>query len=826
MKEKELRLALVCYGGVSLAVYMHGVTKEILKLARASSRYHAVADPQDRARLSYGDADKVFAGEPTSKRETDTETIYFDLLKMIGRELDLRVVVDVIAGASAGGVNGVILARALAHDLDIEPLRDLWLEEADVTRLLAEAHKAGPWSKWFLHPVIRAYTRHRLAHMGAAREMRAKLSTFLRSRWFRPPFDGAYLTDLLIRGLDAMGKDPSHERASLIPANQELELLVTVTDFYGYVRHIALHDPLSVREREHRHILRFAHQRWPNGRAVSDFDHAGVPALAFAGRASSSFPGAFPPAQLGEVDKVLARSGRVWLERERFVARAFAPHRLGGVDPDKTSFVDGSVLNNKPFAEAIRAIEGRPAYRDVDRRLVYIDPDPEGPPPPPDGRVPGFFATLKGALSDIPRNEPVYDDLAWIGDFNEEVRRIRTIVEATRPHVVAQVRALTREAADNGSGQDGDPLAADADVARVRYWRAAADARAAAEAGFAYDGYVRLKLAAVLSSVADRVSALCGHVSGSAPCRRVHGRLNDWARRTGVIPGDGAVPRAPVDAVLQPAWVGFLRAFDIDFRRRRLRFLVRSLNQIYPRLAEEEFDGMTPRQLDRLKVRLYDLLDELRVLEGADAIGRRARGHIETAFGGGTADAPRTADRADIEAALRALSSDIDLARLNRSVDGFLAGLATEGGEGAVRRELLVAYLGFPFWDVLTFSLTNWRDLGEFDEIRVDRISPEDADAIRQGPASATLKGIEFGHFGAFFSRGNRENDYLWGRLHGVDRLIDILCDAARLEGAAAALDSRALKKRAFAMILDAEAPHLAHCGPLIADLRREIARL
>ena len=29
MREKELRLALVCYGGISLAVYMHGITNEI-----------------------------------------------------------------------------------------------------------------------------------------------------------------------------------------------------------------------------------------------------------------------------------------------------------------------------------------------------------------------------------------------------------------------------------------------------------------------------------------------------------------------------------------------------------------------------------------------------------------------------------------------------------------------------------------------------------------------------------------------------------------------------------------------------------------------------
>ncbi|MGH9199167.1 MAG: hypothetical protein ACRD1T_25980, partial [Acidimicrobiia bacterium] len=33
---KEIRLALVCYGGVSLAIYMHGVTKEIHKLLLAS----------------------------------------------------------------------------------------------------------------------------------------------------------------------------------------------------------------------------------------------------------------------------------------------------------------------------------------------------------------------------------------------------------------------------------------------------------------------------------------------------------------------------------------------------------------------------------------------------------------------------------------------------------------------------------------------------------------------------------------------------------------------------------------------------------------------
>ena len=126
------------------------------------------------------------------------------------------------------------------------------------------------------------------------------------------------------------------------------------------------------------------------------------------------------------------------------------------------------------------------------------------------------------------------------------------------------------------------------------------------------------------------------------------------------------------------------------------------------------------------------------------------------------------------------------------------------------RREVLVNYIGFPFWDVLTFSVTSWRDLGEFDEIRIDRISPEDASTLRRGAAAGTLKGTAFLHFGAFFSRAFRENDYLWGRLHAVDRLIDIVCDSAGPD-AVAELDVPALKRRAFDLVLRAEEKHLPH---------------
>ncbi|MEJ1731147.1 hypothetical protein SMA90_32990, partial [Escherichia coli] len=83
-------------------------------------------------------------------RETDTEDIYFDLIQAIGRSLDLRIFVDTIAGASAGGINGVLLARALAHDLPMDAHRKMWLEQADIIALMDEEHLAGRWDKLFM----------------------------------------------------------------------------------------------------------------------------------------------------------------------------------------------------------------------------------------------------------------------------------------------------------------------------------------------------------------------------------------------------------------------------------------------------------------------------------------------------------------------------------------------------------------------------------------------------------------------------------------------------------------------------------------------------
>src|SRR5215470_2917028 len=89
---KELRLAIVCYGGVSLAIYMHGITKELHKLARTSRQFDQ--------RGSASESGNPFA----DYEDADSEHAYFgELRDLAGHGVRLSVAIDVIAGTSAGG---------------------------------------------------------------------------------------------------------------------------------------------------------------------------------------------------------------------------------------------------------------------------------------------------------------------------------------------------------------------------------------------------------------------------------------------------------------------------------------------------------------------------------------------------------------------------------------------------------------------------------------------------------------------------------------------------------------------------------------------------
>jgi len=821
MREKELRIGLVCFGGISLAVYMHGVSKEILKLVRASSALHAITDRKQRSQALF--FDHKDRGNP----EYDTEAAYFDLLRAVGRNVELRVIVDVIAGASAGGINGVLLARALSHDLPMGRIRDLWLENADVTVLLSPDSRAGFWSKWFLKPFFWA-----AAATGGLRsirdfEVRQKVSLFVRSRWFRPPLGGRNMTALLYDAVIAMGA-PRRPIASLLPSGHRLDLFVSLTDYHGYHQLLQIHDPPVIYERDHHHVLRFSYRRRSNGEVESDFDLDNAPALTFAARATASFPGAFPPARIVEIDEVMAQRRAKWPNRAAFIARSFPHHLAAGADPASAAFIDGAVLNNRPFQQAISAIHGRPAYRQVDRRLIYIEPHPVAPLMPPRRRPPGFFAMLRGAIADIPGSQPVTDELNRVVEFNERVRRLRAIIASARPQIGDLVAKVIPARLDRAISEH-----------ELRAWREEINRRVAQDAGFAYQAYVRLKLASIRAFAAQLIVKLRDAPENAPLLRLVTEIIDAWAVKKGLayegargsaLEFETETPGHP------PRWVKYLLAFDVNYRERRLHFLIEGQNRLYDRLDQQRFAGLNQLAVDRLKQEFYGRLDDLRRREEAAYYSEGMRDLVlELLLAAPSAGEMRRLrvyarefverECTRIDRLVEKLAAEVDLDRSTREIDALLSSLNPAQWHPEALHEVMVNYLGFPFWDVLTFPMTSAHEPGELNEILVDRISPQDARTLKGFAGIESLKGIGFGHFAAFFSRAYRENDYVLGRLHAADRLIDIVCDSAGPD-VTAALDVTALKSRAFMQILDAEEKYLPQSKELIAALRRCVAEM
>ena len=192
MREKELRIALVCYGGISLAVYMHGITKEVWRLAKASRAFHTGEAPGN-----------------------GSQGVYHELLRRIAEhaEIDLRILVDIMAGASAGGINAIFLAHAIAGGRPLDPLTDLWLDSADVDRLIdPEVSAVSRFAKNVAVPfawmMSRSATVDQTVEPAHRAEVRTKLAQFVRAKWLSPPFGGAGLTNLLLDAFDAMEAAP------------------------------------------------------------------------------------------------------------------------------------------------------------------------------------------------------------------------------------------------------------------------------------------------------------------------------------------------------------------------------------------------------------------------------------------------------------------------------------------------------------------------------------------------------------------------------------------------------------------------------------------
>jgi len=471
-------------------------------------------------------------------------------------------------------------------------------------------------------------------------------------------------------------------------------------------------------------------------------------------------------------------------------------------------FVDGGVLDNFPFDQAIDAIVRKPAATEVDRRLLYIEPDPGGPILDGGGPAPGFLQTIWGGLSTIPRQEPILNSLLDVRDFNERVRRVNDVVDMAHDTI--------------------DGLLPPIDSGGYAELNTAVNEQAADRAGLGYLAYGRLKLEKVVEQLAEVSAGVCGFPPQSNQALFVGDALHRWAERGGILNQNRRPSKAQTE---------FLRNFDLGYAERRIRFVISRINMLYGEIrAGASFQSPTRAELDRAKDALYAMIRELWATvvdlsgrEPAAKAGVAIRAVVAAFDSGAVRTATQSEDPgASLEAFLDHAGPMLDEAEaavaayMQERLGDFGMRLwatfdsVTKGWDDRVKRELLVRYLGFPYWDVLTYPIRSFSRVGELSPIEVIRLSPNDVSALTPHGSKAKLKGVAKAHFGAFFGRPLRENDYLWGRLDAAERLLWMLLGD---EGAD-------LYPAAFEAILAEEERELTSIPELFASIRAQIEGL
>jgi hypothetical protein len=238
--------------------------------------------------------------------------------------------------------------------------------------------------------------------------------------------------------------------------------------------------------------------------------------------------------------------------------------------------------------------------------------------------------------------------------------------------------------------------------------------------------------------------------------------------------------------------------------------------------------------VNKAKERVYGLLAELQ--QAAGQAGEGGRGDaVRSVFPpervGGLIDSELPPDQVimqfvddhgdELDRLRAGLHSFLDERLGDFGQNGYKALLdATKGWSDTARGDVLARYIGFPLWDVLIFPISSVSDVGELNRVEVVRFSPEDVKLLHapgqkseRPTTEEKLKGVAAGHFAAFFSRDRRENDYLWGRLDGAERLISLLLGDPPVN----------LCHEAFGAVLDQEEPNLGEVPGLIRHLRSQL---
>jgi predicted acylesterase/phospholipase RssA len=672
---EEIRLATALNGGVSLAVWMGGCAVELDCARRAHLGSEAMDLPDDgpaaqqepstlgrwRAWWEGRTPPPSHAGIAQPER-----AVYAALCSAFRR----RMALDILTGASAGGINGGLLAAAAttAHRLHPDFIRAQWLDLGDFGALLHPADELEP------HALMRGAYFHTSLQMAFARLM------------------GAPATDPLFRG-----------QPGLAPTLPLLD--VTTTNIQGEERRFTDSWQRPLIAGEHRARFRF--------RRPGDYR---PDLLATAARASASFPVAFEPWRVSGPAATLAGFGG-----DRWV-------------------LDGGLLDNAPIAAALDLIPAQPASDvEVRRYVCYVNADPPETLTPVSGEPP--LKRILGAVVGLPRSAPFADQLAAV----ERATRRGPVVEEAELQLLAM---------------DLVPLRATAEALLPAYRR-------------------QRSLLAIEELAPDPATA-----------RAVIDRFGDETPAMPWIPATLAVP-AP------GSWGWGFRTAE------RACHLV--LDLIRRRLPDSA--GADREALLLARRRIFQRLGILQTLRGVveDNDGVLRGFHAiasEPDPGPGLAvvhDSVSALDPAirtivdglvlDIATVASALGT-ID----GRSVAAALLGPTRADGERPAPSATATFLQRVLAIEVVRRSFEVEAPVVSAQHLRFVQLTPfaptpilRPDNPVRDRP-DRKLTGVILGHFGGFYRRSWRVNDFMWGRLDAAARIVDLLVDVdpERVKGLAA----------------------------------------
>ena len=784
---REIRFAVVMYGGVSLAIYLNGVTQEMLQMASATAE-----DPANPGHPLYQDCEDTRATyrvlaqllSLSSEQLCKCEAQMADspdatvVASWLPNRITVKFIVDTISGTSAGGINGIFLGKALANNQTLDQLQEMWIHESDILKLINDKESISD-----------------LNSMPSPDPPTSLLN-------------GQRMYLRLVQAFDAMDRNLP-DKPSRSGYVDDLDVFATTTDVNGLPVYLRLADGI-VCERRYKNVFHFKHRQTGTD-VTSDFNKQMNPFLAYAARCTSSFPIAFAPMALNSIGDILVTMPEhineqglgTQIDRWQPYFPAYQPSTDAAPSKQNSAwyefqnrpFCDGAYLNNKPFSYAIDMLSQRVSSRPVDRKLIYIEPDPEHPELSKEiNQVPNPIenALLSQSLATY---ETIREDLERVLDRNLLIERVNRLLAGSDDDV-----NIWRA----GEAFDDDKLFNTGDLnALIQKY------------GAAYGGYHRLKIGALTDEIGNWVGAAANFQKTSAYISGIALLVRAWREKI-----------YPVKKILatSPSETHFLYEFDLSYRIRRLRFVIRRLDilrragmQSTPNPVTDAsalFESMQrivisqpaiSADLEALRRQLHQALKIL--MEARDLLLKQSDDNPLAKL---LADAKPDSTLLDRVLRARTFEERFSQAQLelqNPALMGLFDKVAeflrkyvtvavvqaskqarsalqasidhAVGDAQQIMRQVQSFYLNYQGYDFVAFPVVYATNVGEeLCTTEVIRISPADATTLinpANGDMRKKLAGTILMHFGAFLEQHWRRNDMLWGRLDGAERLIKSL---------------------------------------------------